>query len=156
MADYDFVRQLDSQRSDWRIIVKILKKWVVDYSDDNRSLNFILVDERGCRIQARVNNQMMEHFNQICEEDQWEYMLECDAHGELATEIRDKCREYEGPFAICVLTDWCVAIDGENVSIKDHDDDGVSRFITDSPIDEVLTLRNRIRERLYGLDTDDV
>ncbi|XP_024009930.1 ATP-dependent DNA helicase PIF1-like [Eutrema salsugineum] len=85
-----------------------------------------------------------------------EYMLECVAHGELATEIRDKCREYEGPFAICVLTDWCVAIDGENVYIKYHDDDGVSRFITDSPIDEVLTLRKRIRDRLYGLDTDDV
>ncbi|XP_024013174.1 uncharacterized protein LOC112087491 [Eutrema salsugineum] len=65
--------------------------------------------------------------------------LNCVAHDDLAYEIEGKCKGPVGksPFAICVLTDWLVKKNIDEMTIENYKEGLFSRFAIAPPLDEV-------------------
>ncbi|XP_024007250.1 uncharacterized protein LOC112083454 [Eutrema salsugineum] len=71
MCEYQMVHELPSWEDGWTIKVKVLKRWGAFDTQGLRVMNFILVDENGCRISAYVGNLNLSYFKYVLQEGNW-------------------------------------------------------------------------------------
>ncbi|XP_024010445.1 uncharacterized protein LOC112085462 [Eutrema salsugineum] len=71
METYDLVHDLHAWRDDWKIGVKVLKRWYKADEYGKPGLAFVLVDEYGSRIYASCGNMSYSYFDMVCPEGQW-------------------------------------------------------------------------------------
>ncbi|XP_023634353.1 uncharacterized protein LOC111829484 [Capsella rubella] len=70
MVHYDRISELHSWRSDWKICVKVLRKWrKIDQGED--TVEIIFCDVFGDKIQGTISNDLFLQFNNDVHENDW-------------------------------------------------------------------------------------
>ncbi|XP_024007974.1 uncharacterized protein LOC112083976 [Eutrema salsugineum] len=82
--------------------------------------------------------------------DAEDYSFQCFAYGDFAVDIKERCKGFTGPSAICVLTDWTVKKNIDELTIHEHENTGFSRFLLAPPIDQVYKFRNKITKKMMA------
>ncbi|CAA7032679.1 unnamed protein product [Microthlaspi erraticum] len=76
MANLSRLNQLNPRRSNWEVMVKILKKWVEIRQYQPDVLHFLLKDRQRTKVHAyvKVDRELFQYFNQRMYEGQWKIL----------------------------------------------------------------------------------
>ncbi|XP_024015945.1 uncharacterized protein LOC112089197 [Eutrema salsugineum] len=101
MTTSNFVDELHAWRRDWKIRVKVLKRWNKPDRQGLPGLNFILVDENGCRINASCGNIAFPYFYRVGTEGRW---LELSKFGLIPSKWKNEGRTTRHNYQIILTT----------------------------------------------------